>query len=115
MTTTGKNRIMIYGPKNDGTYIVEFRTAAGEALAISIPSTEASVVRYFQERDALWTVRGGRFVRNLWRVPCVCFAEPSLNPPLTRSMGFPRPALGASHIARSGGFLVLASDIGFAS
>jgi len=25
---TGKNRIMIYGPKNDGTYIVEFRTAA---------------------------------------------------------------------------------------
>jgi hypothetical protein len=27
MTTTGKNRIMIYGPKNDGTYVVEFRTA----------------------------------------------------------------------------------------
>jgi hypothetical protein len=46
MTTSGKNRIMIYGPKDDGTYIVEFRTAAGEALAISI----ASVVRYFQER-----------------------------------------------------------------
>jgi hypothetical protein len=44
MTTTGKNRIMIYGPKTDGTYIVEFRTAAGEALAM------ASVVRYFQER-----------------------------------------------------------------
>ena len=34
---TGKNRIMIYGPKNDGTYIVEFRTADGDALAISIP------------------------------------------------------------------------------
>jgi hypothetical protein len=50
MTTTGKNRIMIFGPKTDGTYVVEFRTAAGEALAISIPSTEASVVRYFQER-----------------------------------------------------------------
>jgi len=44
MAMTGKNRIMIYGPKNDGTYIVEFRTAAGEALAISIPSTESSVV-----------------------------------------------------------------------
>ena len=28
----GQNRIMIYGPKDDGTYIVEFRTAAGEAL-----------------------------------------------------------------------------------
>jgi hypothetical protein len=27
MTTTGKNRIMIYGPKNDGIYVVEFRTA----------------------------------------------------------------------------------------
>jgi hypothetical protein len=32
---TGKNRIMIYGPKNDGTYVVE--TADGEALAISVP------------------------------------------------------------------------------
>jgi hypothetical protein len=31
---SGQNRIMIYGPKNDGTYIVEFRTADGEALAI---------------------------------------------------------------------------------
>jgi hypothetical protein len=50
MAMTGKNRIMIYGPKDDGTYIVEFRTAAGEALAISIPRTEAAVVRHFQER-----------------------------------------------------------------
>ena len=25
----GQNRTMIYGPKDDGTYIVEFRTAAG--------------------------------------------------------------------------------------
>jgi ATP-dependent DNA ligase len=50
VTATGKNRIMIYGPKNDGTYIVEFRTAAGEALAISVPRTEASVIRHFQER-----------------------------------------------------------------
>jgi hypothetical protein len=32
MTITGKNRIMIFGPKTDGTYVVEFRTAAGEAL-----------------------------------------------------------------------------------
>jgi hypothetical protein len=24
----GKNRIMIFGPKDDGTYVVEFRTAA---------------------------------------------------------------------------------------
>jgi hypothetical protein len=37
MTVDGKNRIMIFGPKSDGTYVVEFRTAAGEALAISFP------------------------------------------------------------------------------
>jgi hypothetical protein len=43
------NRIMIYGPKNDGTYVVEFKTAAGEALAISIPRTETAVIRHFQE------------------------------------------------------------------
>jgi bifunctional non-homologous end joining protein LigD len=49
-TMEGKNRIMIFGPKGDGTYVVEFRTAAGEALAISIPRTEAAVIRYFQER-----------------------------------------------------------------
>jgi len=50
MTTTGKNRIMLFGPKADGTYVVEFRTAAGETLAISIPRTEAAVVRHFKER-----------------------------------------------------------------
>ena len=50
MTTTGKNRIMIFGPKDDGTYVVEFRTAAGEALAISISASETRVVRHFQER-----------------------------------------------------------------
>jgi hypothetical protein len=50
MTEAGKNRIMIFGPKADGTYVIEFRTAAGEALAISIPRTEAAVVQHFQER-----------------------------------------------------------------
>jgi hypothetical protein len=34
---TDKNRIMIYGPKNDGTYTVEFKTAMSEALTISVP------------------------------------------------------------------------------
>jgi hypothetical protein len=50
MTSTGKNRIMIFGPKEDGTYVVEFRTAEGEALAISIPRSETAVIRHFQER-----------------------------------------------------------------
>jgi hypothetical protein len=50
VTTSGKNRIMIYGPKDDGTYVVEFMTADGDVLAISIPSTEAHVIRHFQGR-----------------------------------------------------------------
>src|SRR5262249_8773974 len=29
------NRIMIYGPKPDSTYVIEFKIADGEALAIS--------------------------------------------------------------------------------
>ena len=33
MTVSGKNRIMIFGPKTDGTYVVEFRTAEGDVLA----------------------------------------------------------------------------------
>jgi bifunctional non-homologous end joining protein LigD len=47
MTEAGKNRI---GPKADGTYVIGFKTAAGEALAISIPRTETAVIRHFQER-----------------------------------------------------------------
>jgi hypothetical protein len=50
MIETGNNRIMIYGPKDDGKYVVEFKTAAGEALTISIPRTETAVIRHFQER-----------------------------------------------------------------
>jgi hypothetical protein len=50
MTTTGKNRIMIFGPKDDGTCVVEFKTARGESLAISVPRTEAAVIGHFQER-----------------------------------------------------------------
>jgi hypothetical protein len=46
MPMTGK----IFGPKPDGTYVVEFKTAAGEALAISIPRGETAVLKYFQER-----------------------------------------------------------------
>ena len=41
---------MIFGPKSDGTYVVEFRTASGETLAISIPRDETAVLRHFQAR-----------------------------------------------------------------
>jgi hypothetical protein len=47
---TGRNRITIFGPKDDGTYVVEFRTAKGEALGISIPRSEAHLIRHVQER-----------------------------------------------------------------
>jgi hypothetical protein len=47
---SGQNRVMIYGPKNDGTYIAEFRKADGEALAISIPASETRVLQHFQKR-----------------------------------------------------------------
>ena len=35
--TEGKNRIMIFGPKARGTYVIEFRTAKGEVLTVSVP------------------------------------------------------------------------------
>ena len=50
MTSTGKNRIMIFGPRSDGTYEIEFRTARGEVLAISVPQGETAVLQYFRER-----------------------------------------------------------------
>src|SRR5260370_35088012 len=37
------------------TYVVEFRTANGELLAISIPRTEANVIKPFQARMPLWS------------------------------------------------------------
>ena len=40
---------MIYGPKSDGTYIIEFRMA-GESLAISVPPGETRVLKHFQAR-----------------------------------------------------------------
>jgi hypothetical protein len=47
---SGQDRIMIYGPKTDGTYIVEFRIADGESLAISVPAGENHVLKHFQAR-----------------------------------------------------------------
>jgi hypothetical protein len=67
---------MIYVPKDDGTYVVEFRTAAGEALAISIPRTEAGVIRHF-----LRAVRAGRSREEPLARPRVSLTEPSNNRP----------------------------------
>jgi hypothetical protein len=49
-TPMAQDKITIYGPKGDGTYTVEFKTAAGETLAISVPSGETAVLQHFQAR-----------------------------------------------------------------
>jgi len=47
---TNKNRIVIYGPKPDDTYVIEFETADGQTLAISMPRGAWAVLKHFQER-----------------------------------------------------------------
>ena len=47
-----QDKISILGPRDDGTYIVEFRTVAGERLAISVPETKATVLKHFQAATA---------------------------------------------------------------
>jgi hypothetical protein len=34
-----RDKISILGPKDDGSYVVEFRTAAGKKLAIRVPTS----------------------------------------------------------------------------
>ena len=43
---------MIFGPKDDGTFVVEFRTAKGDTLGVRIPGSEVVVLRHFRERMA---------------------------------------------------------------
>jgi len=57
MAMTGKKRAMIFGPKTDGTYVVEFRTAEGAVLAISIPRFRGCGDPAFPGADAVWAVR----------------------------------------------------------
>jgi hypothetical protein len=47
-----QDKISILGPRDDGTYVVEFTTAAGERLAISVPGTKAAVLKHFQVATA---------------------------------------------------------------
>jgi hypothetical protein len=42
MSKQQQDKITIYGPKADGTYIVEFKTTAG------VPGSEAAVLKHFQ-------------------------------------------------------------------
>jgi hypothetical protein len=66
---------MIYGPKDDCTYVVEFRTADGEALAISIPRSEARVIRMWPSiRGRSPRISGGRpcFSNRIINVAVTC-------------------------------------------
>ena len=48
-----QDKITIHGPKNDGAYIVEFKTADGVALAFSVPKGGGTaVLEYFQASGA---------------------------------------------------------------
>jgi hypothetical protein len=47
-----QDNISILGPRDDGTYVVEFRTAVGERLAISVPGSKAAVLKHFQAATA---------------------------------------------------------------
>jgi hypothetical protein len=49
----GRNRIMIYGPKPDGTYIVEFKTVDDDSLAISVPRERDARAETFPGPDAI--------------------------------------------------------------
>ncbi len=57
MSTTGENRIMIFGPKDDGTYVVEFRTAQGEGAGDLDPAERDGCGPVFPAAHAVWAVR----------------------------------------------------------
>jgi hypothetical protein len=47
-----QDTISILGPRDDGSYVVEFKTAAGERLAISVPGAKAALLKHFQSASA---------------------------------------------------------------
>ena len=48
--TTPQNKIEIFGPKSDGSYWLELRQSDGQSLVVSVPASEAAVLKYFQSR-----------------------------------------------------------------
>ena len=67
-----QDKITIYGPKTDGTYIVEFKTADGVALAFSVPKGGGTaVLEYFQDK-----IPYGLAVPDVPLSPGFCWLEP---------------------------------------
>jgi hypothetical protein len=52
-----RDKISILCPRDNGTYVVEFRTAEGKKLAITVPSTKAAVLKHFQAATAARNTR----------------------------------------------------------
>jgi hypothetical protein len=55
----GHNRIMIYGPKNNGNVRHRIQNSNGETLAISVPRGETRVLKHLLERMPYRLVRAG--------------------------------------------------------
>jgi hypothetical protein len=75
--TAAKNRIMIFGPKDDGTYVVEFRTS-GRRGAGNLDSAHRGArhpPRHFQERMPY-----GLFVPEVGRVASVMILSEDESP-----------------------------------
>lgn len=51
--TTPQNKIEIFGPKSDGSYWLEHRQSDGQSLVVSVPASEAAVLKYFSGPDAV--------------------------------------------------------------
>ena len=43
-----QDRIMIFGSKSDARYWLELRQSDGQSLVVSVPASEAAVLKYFQ-------------------------------------------------------------------
>ena len=96
---------MILGPKDDGTYVVEFRTAEGEALAISIPRTEGARDPALPGADALRPVRPGSAER---------VAARRVTRPLSRSCGHSAAIGSGQQCAKALNRFAIAAAVGSA-
>ena len=57
---TGQDRIMIHGPKSDGTYIIEFRMADGGVVGDQRAGWRDPRTQAFPGAHALRAIRAGR-------------------------------------------------------
>jgi hypothetical protein len=64
---TGKSRFMIYCPKADGIYLVEFRPANGPIARALSAQQEDGRAALLSGTHALRLGGAGRSLRNLWR------------------------------------------------